>query len=73
MEEIVVTVSEDLKKKLEEKGKESGFDDVREYVHHILNRFMKKLESGRGTGKQFSEEEEGRVKERLEALGYLDD
>jgi len=73
MGKIVVDVPDGLEKKLGERGKESGFDDVPQYVAHIWDRFMKKLDSGRQTEKQFSEEEEKEVKERLEALGYLDD
>ncbi len=62
-----VDIPSGLYKKLEERIKGSEFSSVSDYVAFVLTELLAAEEASGG-----SAEDEGKVKDRLRSLGYLD-
>lgn len=69
-----VEVAEDVYETLEQRAGDKGFDSTDEYVNYVLGQVADKIrrKHGDGQNKEFSKEDEEKVKERLRGLGYLD-
>ena len=65
-----VSIPTSLYKKIEEKIKGSEITSVSSYVTKVLRETLSKEE---GAQEAFSKEDEEKVKERLKALGYIDE
>lgn len=52
------------------RAKEKDFESTEEYVDHLLGQIVEKIRKEEES-KQYSEEQEERVKKKLEQLGYL--
>ena len=65
-EENIITLSEELVKKLKSKLKETEFNSVQEYVKFILEQVVSEEDK-----EGYSKEEEEAIKENLKDLGYL--
>ncbi|MFO7865366.1 MAG: CopG family transcriptional regulator [Candidatus Aminicenantes bacterium] len=59
-----IAVPTELYNKLKKPAEDAGFKAVDDYIRKVLE------EKASSAG--FSEEDEGKVKERLKALGYMD-
>lgn len=68
-EKKAVLLPTDLYKKIEERVNTTEFNSVEEYAVFVLEEVLRCKEDKEKT---FSEEEEKKLKKRLEALGYLD-
>ena len=69
-----VEIPEETYGLLSKRAEEKGFDTTDEYVNYVLDQVADKVRKkmSEDDGKEFSEEDEEKVKERLKGLGYLD-
>jgi len=68
-----VKIPDEVYEKFDERASEKDLDSAEEYVNYVLKQIYEKLQNqGDDSGKTYSEEEEEKVKRRLEGLGYLD-
>lgn len=65
-----IEIDEDLQKILEARAKEKDFDKTERYIEHLLEQVAGKIVEGRGEEKSYSSEQEEKVKDKLEDLGY---
>ena len=52
------------------RAEEKEFESTEEYIHHLLEQIVEKIKKEE-QNKQYSDEQEEKVKEKLEQLGYL--
>lgn len=57
---------------LEARAEEKKFDKTDEYIRYLLDQIVEKIKRERQNEKGYTEEEEEKVKKRLEDLGYTD-
>lgn len=68
-----VTIPNDLKETLERIVKESNeFSSVNDYATYILKQVAEKKMASKKQSEVYSKEDEAKIKERLQNLGYLD-
>jgi len=79
MDEVEIKIPKQIADRLQKRVDESNdeFKTVEEYVKHILEQVVERLDTESADNDEnkeevFSEEDEEKVKERLKALGYLD-
>ena len=65
---IEVLIPTSLFEKIKERIKGTGFSSVSGYVTYVLREVLSEEEEG----KEFSKEDEEKIKARLRALGYID-
>ena len=65
---IEVLIPTSLFEKIRERIKGTGFSSVSGYVTYVLREVLSEEEEG----KEFSKEDEEKIKARLRALGYID-
>ena len=74
MTDNTVEIPEETYGLLAKRAEEKGFDTTEEYINYVLDQVAekakKKMEDEED--KEFSKEDEEKVKERLKGLGYLD-
>jgi len=68
-EKISISVSPEIKKKLEAKSKESDFGSVQEYITYILSQVVS--EENEDQAEDFDEEEAKIQERKLKELGYI--
>lgn len=64
-----VDVPEDVHARLAERAEEKGFDSTEAYIRDVLEQVVARLEQDDKDG--YSADDEERVRERLERLGYM--
>ncbi len=62
-DKVSIKIPKDLYLKLEEKIRDTVFEDVDSYIHFILNEILEES--------VYTKEEEEEIKERLRNLGYI--
>lgn len=68
-----VEIPEETYGLLAKRAEDKGFDTTDEYVNYVLDQVADKVRKKMSEDDQeFSEEDEEKVKKRLESLGYLD-
>ena len=71
-----INIPDDLKQSLEEIVKDSDeFNSIEDYITYVLKQVIDKKKSSSEQKKQdkvYSKEDEDKIKERLQNLGYLD-
>lgn len=67
-----VEIDDDKYSILEARAEEKDFDDTDEYIRYLLDQIVDKIRREKQSQEGYSEEEEEKVKKRLEDLGYLD-
>lgn len=84
---MTISIPKELKKKLEEKIKQTNFKSIQDYIIYILNQIVSDNESDTKPGRKqaytkkeeadirgphaYTEEDEEALKKNLEDLGYL--
>jgi hypothetical protein len=66
-----VEIDDDMYSVLEARAEEKDFDETEEYIHYLLDQIVEKIKREKQDA-EYSEEEEKKVKKRLEDLGYMD-
>jgi hypothetical protein len=66
-----VEIDDDMYSVLEARAEEKDFDETEEYIHYLLDQIVEKIRREKQDA-EYSEEEEKKVKKRLEDLGYMD-
>jgi len=69
MENITISISSELKKKLDKKVSESGFKSLLDYLNYVLEKITSDTVSTKE--KAYTDDEEEAVKRRLSELGYV--
>jgi Arc/MetJ-type ribon-helix-helix transcriptional regulator len=69
MKEITISLPEEVIQKLENKIRETDFENISEYINYVLDQVLE--ESKEQTKTAYTEEEEEAVKNRLKELGYI--
>ena len=69
-EKINISISKELKKKIEEKIKQTNFESISEYVTFVLEQITSENKTY-GNDETYSQEEEDALKKSLKDLGYL--
>lgn len=68
-----IDIDDDKFSVLEARAEEKDFDTTEEYVDYLLEQIVQKIKREKQSGdKEYSDEEEEKVKRRLEDLGYMD-
>ena len=69
-----VEIPEETYGLLAKRAEDKGFDTTEEYINYVLDQVAEKAKKKMADeeDKEFSEEDEEKVKERLKGLGYLD-
>ena len=62
---MAIRIPKELFERLQERAKEEGFEDPRDYIIFILEEAVRESEE------VFTPEEEEEIKKRLRSLGYL--
>ena len=70
MAEINIKISQELKKKLEKKIKQTEFGSISEYIIYILEKVTSDVSNSEAE-QAYTKEEEEAVKRRLKELGYV--
>jgi hypothetical protein len=65
---VKVDVDDEKFELLKARAAEKGFDDVEEYIDHLLSQIVEKISREKSS---VSEDEEEEVKQKLEELGYM--
>lgn len=68
---VKVEIEDDKYSILEARAEEKDFDDTEEYISYLLDQIVNKIKREKQDQEGYSEEEEKKVKKRLEDLGYL--
>jgi hypothetical protein len=66
-----VEIDDDMYSVLEARAEEKDFDETEEYIQYLLDQIVEKIKREKQDA-EYSEEEEKKVKKRLEDLGYMD-
>jgi hypothetical protein len=66
-----IEIDDDMYSVLEARAEEKDFDETEEYIHYLLDQIVEKIKREKQDA-EYSEEEEKKVKKRLEDLGYMD-
>lgn len=66
-----VDVPEDVHARLAERAEEKGFDSAEAYIRDVLQQVVDKLDRENSEEATYSEEDEEKVRDRLERLGYM--
>ena len=67
-----VEINDNVYSVLEARAEEKDFDETDEYIRYLLDQIVEKIKREKQGQESYSEEEEEKVKRRLEDLGYLD-
>lgn len=67
MQEVKLILEKNLYNKLKQAAKEAEFDTIDKYIVFVLNELVSDEEK-----KNFDEDHEQKIKERLSSLGYLE-
>jgi hypothetical protein len=67
-----VEIDDNVYSVLEARAVEKDFDETDEYIRYLLDQIVEKIRREKQEQDGYSEEEEKKVKKRLEDLGYLD-
>ena len=67
-----IEIDDDKYSILEARAEEKDFDETDEYISYLLDQIVDKIKREKQGRESYSEEEEEKVKRRLEDLGYLD-
>lgn len=67
-----IEIDDDKYSILEARAEEKDFDETDEYISYLLDQIVDKIKREKQGQESYSEEEEEKVKSRLEDLGYLD-
>ncbi|MFW6047839.1 MAG: CopG family transcriptional regulator [Candidatus Natronoplasma sp.] len=67
-----VSIPKPLAKKIKKRMEGTGFNSMSSYVTYVLRQVISSMEEEEKSEREFSKEDEEKVKERLRALGYLD-
>lgn len=65
-----VNVPEDVHTRLAQRAEEKGFDSADAYIRDVLKQVVAKLDRDNEEN-TYSEEDEEKVRDRLERLGYM--
>jgi len=58
---------------LEKRAKEQGYGDCEEYINFVLKQIVDKISSSpQENNEVYSEEDQKKIKQRLQSLGYID-
>lgn len=66
-----VEIDDNMYSVLEARAEEKDFDETDKYIHYLLDQIVEKIKREKQDA-EYSEEEEKKVKKRLEDLGYMD-
>lgn len=66
-----VDIPEDVHTRLAQRAEEKGFETVEAYIRDVLQQVVQKLDANRSEETTYSEEDEEKVRDRLERLGYM--
>jgi len=67
---IEISIPKSLAEQIKKRIQGTEFTSISSYITYVLKEIISDSESGEN--KEFSKEDEDRVKERLRSLGYLD-
>lgn len=67
-----IEVGDDKFKILKARADEKDFNTVEEYVGHLMDQIVEKIQREKQDAEGYSDEEERKVKQRLKDLGYMD-
>lgn len=67
---VSVEVDDEKFELLSLRAEEKDFEGTEEYIDHLLSQIVAKIKKEE-QNKQYSDEQEEKVKEKLEQLGYL--
>ena len=67
-----IEIDDDKYSILEARAGEKDFEETEEYISYLLDQIVEKIKREKQGQESYSEEEEEKVKSRLEDLGYLD-
>lgn len=66
-----VDVPDDVHARLAERAEDKGFDSTGAYIRDVLQQVVAKLDRKTDDEETYSEEDEEKVRDRLERLGYM--
>ena len=67
-----ISIPEKLAKRIDKRVKDSEFSSAGEYITHVMEQVMDRVEGKEESRESFSKEDEEKVKKRLKSLGYLE-
>lgn len=67
-----IEIPEKIYRKFEERASDKGLDSAEEYVNYVLEQIYEKVQDEKSGQDTYTDEQEEKVKNRLEGLGYLD-
>lgn len=67
-----VSVEESTFEMLEKRAVEKGFDSTQDYIRHLLDQVVEKINKEKNKQDEYNDEEAEKVKEKLKDLGYMD-
>lgn len=67
-----IEIDDDIYSVLEARAGEKEFDETDEYIRYLLDQIVEKIRREKEDKGGYSDEEEEKVKKRLEDLGYMD-
>jgi len=70
MAQIKINLSEKVISEFEKKAQDAGYDNMSEYISHLLDALAKELEKGDPQTQQKLSEDE-KIAQRLRDLGYI--